>query len=69
MSTVLPRSRADEAQDTPRTLHQQLEQQDYLFRTVTRIGGGIVLAIMVLVGLFLAGNGVGAISEVGLENS
>ena len=27
-----------------------LEQQDYVFRTVTRIGGGVVLAIMALVG-------------------
>ncbi|WP_255768152.1 phosphate ABC transporter permease subunit PstC [Pseudarthrobacter sulfonivorans] len=66
MSTVLPGTRATEAQDTPRVLHQVLEQQDYAFRTITRAGGGVVLAIMALVGLFLAGNGIGAINEVGL---
>lgn len=49
-----------------RPLKHLLETSDYIFRTITRIGGFIVLAVMCLVGLFLSINAVQAVSAVGL---
>lgn len=51
---------------SPRTIRQVRESADRWFRGVSRGGGVIVLAIMVLVGIFLTTNAVQAISAVGL---
>ncbi|GAB4100950.1 phosphate ABC transporter permease subunit PstC [Sinomonas halotolerans] len=67
MSTYLPEyPESGLGAASPRPLKHRLESGDYLFRTITRVGGVIVLAIMAMVGIFLASNGVHAISEVGL---
>ncbi|WP_144628566.1 phosphate ABC transporter permease subunit PstC [Arthrobacter woluwensis] len=52
----------------PRKIRQVLERKDLWFRALTRSGGVVVLAVMALVGLFLAGNGISAINSVGLGN-
>jgi phosphate transport system permease protein len=67
MSTLIPhRPDAGAREAVPRALKKTYEGRDYAFRGITLAGGIIVLAIMVLVGAFLAGNGIAAIREVGL---
>ncbi|WP_083709978.1 phosphate ABC transporter permease subunit PstC [Leifsonia sp. ALI-44-B] len=51
---------------TPQPLAHESELSDKLFRGTTRLGGAIVLSIMVLVGAFLTINAVQAISAVGI---
>ncbi|WP_445996521.1 phosphate ABC transporter permease subunit PstC [Okibacterium fritillariae] len=50
----------------PQPLAHESELSDKLFRGTTRLGGAIVLSIMVLVGAFLTINAVQAISAVGI---
>jgi len=67
MSTYLPEYRPEhENEATARPLQYRFEPKDYVFRSITRSGGIIVLAVMVMVGIFLASNGISAINEVGL---
>lgn len=67
MSTFLPDYAVElEPVATPRPLKYRFEPKDYVFRTISRIGGIIVLVVMAMVGIFLATNGIRAISEVGL---
>lgn len=66
MSTLTPEYPELLAEVPRRPLKHLLERSDYLFRSLSRIGGIIVLAVMCLVGLFLTVNAVQAISAVGL---
>lgn len=66
MSTLLPDYPELTEQVSARPLKHVLEPSDYFFRSITRVGGIIVLVIMCLVGLFLTINAVQAISAVGL---
>ena len=64
--TALPEYPAAGADDArPNVVKQVLEPADRAFRGVARLGGGIVLAIMVLVGFFLTSNAIQAIVSVG----
>ncbi|WP_375385220.1 phosphate ABC transporter permease subunit PstC [uncultured Microbacterium sp.] len=65
--TTTPRYPEDQgAEVAPRAIRKVLEPSDRIFRGVARIGGAIVLTIMILVGFFLAANAVQAISSVGV---
>ena len=65
-ATSLPEYPVDGSGDaTPNVVKQVLEPADRTFRGVARLGGGIVLAIMVLVGFFLTSNAIQAIVSVG----
>lgn len=65
--TVIPERPAAEADlARPRTLRNTYTGRDHAFRGITFTGGIIVLVVMLLVGAFLASNGVQAINEVGL---
>lgn len=66
MSTCLPDYSDDRPAAEPRTLKYRFEPKDYIFRSITRAGGVVVLAVMAMVGIFLATNGIHAINEVGL---
>jgi phosphate transport system permease protein len=67
MSTYLPDYPAEhQSEATPRTLKYRFEPKDYVFRSISRTGGIIVLVVMAMVGIFLATNGIRAINEVGL---
>ncbi|MFF2318288.1 phosphate ABC transporter permease subunit PstC [Arthrobacter sp. NPDC058097] len=66
MSTYLPDYSDDRQTAEPRTLKYRFEPRDYVFRSITRAGGVVVLAVMAMVGIFLASNGIHAINEVGL---
>lgn len=66
MSTYLPDYSDDRQAADPRTLTHRFEPKDYVFRSITRTGGVVVLAVMAMVGIFLATNGIHAINEVGL---
>ncbi|MFE1348949.1 hypothetical protein ACFW57_30620, partial [Streptomyces sp. NPDC058757] len=48
-----PDARPDGPPDTPRRLHADPGPADRVFRGVARAGGGLVLAVMLLVGGFL----------------
>ncbi len=61
---VYPAEEEDVAR--PRLVKQVLERADLAFRGVSRGGGIIVLAIMVLVGFFLTVQAVQAIAKVGI---
>lgn len=64
--TFTPSYPADQAGlATPQRLRQKLERSDRAFRGIARTGGTIVLAIMIMVGFFLAANGIQAIASVG----
>lgn len=68
MSTYLPEYPTEQQGDaTARPLKYRFEAKDYVFRAIARSGGIIVLAVMAMVGVFLASNGISAISEVGLS--
>ncbi len=65
--TLLPDYPEEEQDDaTPLTLTRRVEPSDRVFRGISRTGGLIVLAIMVMVGVFLSVNAVQAISSVGV---
>ncbi|MFE4836038.1 phosphate ABC transporter permease subunit PstC [Arthrobacter sp. NPDC056691] len=67
MSTYLRDHTDEHLQDAkPRALKYRFEPKDYVFRSITRAGGVIVLVVMAMVGIFLATNGIRAITEVGL---
>lgn len=67
MSTYLPEySPEQQADAAARPLKYRFEPKDYVFRSIARTGGIIVLAVMAMVGIFLASNGISAINEVGL---
>ncbi|MFP3461109.1 phosphate ABC transporter permease subunit PstC [Arthrobacter globiformis] len=66
MSTCLPDYSDDRQAAEARTLKYRFEPKDYVFRSITRAGGMVVLAVMAMVGIFLATNGIHAINEVGL---
>ncbi|KRE54826.1 phosphate ABC transporter permease [Arthrobacter sp. Soil736] len=67
MSTYLPEYHPEqETEATARPLTYRFEPKDYVFRSITRSGGIIVLVVMAMVGIFLASNGISAINEVGL---
>ena len=64
--TSLPADTLDTAPaESPRVIRQVLERADLVFRGISRGGGTIVLAIMILVGLFLSIQAVQAVSSVG----
>lgn len=66
-TTTLPEKPAETAGPAePRRVQQVPEPADVAFRGVTRSGGLIVLAIMVLVGIFLSTGAFQAISAIGL---
>ena len=66
-ATVTPEYPAEGADDAVAvSLAHRTERADLAFRTVARTGGGIVLAIMLLVGTFLTVNAVQAVSAVGV---
>lgn len=67
MSTYLPDCSDEQFPEAkPRALKYRFEPKDYVFRSITRTGGIVVLIVMAMVGIFLATNGISAINEVGL---
>lgn len=65
MSVVVDPHLADEASDHPRSLAAARTVSDNVFRIVAHGGGVAVLAIMTLVGVFLAIRGASAIASAG----
>lgn len=65
-STTTPDYPTDAAEVSPQPLRRVLEPSDHVFRGLARTGGAIVLAIMILVGFFLAANAIQAINSVGV---
>jgi phosphate transport system permease protein len=54
-------------QDTPRSISKKVDGPDAIFRWVARSAGSIVLAIMLLVGLFLLFQGFQSLQAAGLD--
>ncbi|HEY4753025.1 MAG TPA: phosphate ABC transporter permease subunit PstC [Candidatus Limnocylindrales bacterium] len=68
MTTTTWTESAGQAEEiaSPRQVRQLLQAQDRAFRGISRAGGVIVLAIMVLVGAYLTINAIPAIAKVGV---
>jgi phosphate transport system permease protein len=62
--TVTP-SIPDGPEDSPRRIRLRRARSDVLFRLIARAGGSVVLAVMLLVGLFLGVRAVPAVRAVG----
>jgi len=62
--TVTP-STPDGPEDSPRRIRLRRARSDVLFRLIARAGGSVVLAVMLLVGLFLGVRAVPAVRAVG----
>jgi phosphate transport system permease protein len=55
----------DDPPDAPRRVRQRRPASDRVFRGVARAGGGVVLAVMLLVGIFLASDATPAVRLAG----